>query len=514
MPSIFKITARLLPAFLLLLTACQDLETVNENNPDRSDVLTTGDDLAAVLRGGYLAWWQGVHGERPVLALSVAADAYGLSRGNFGADRLGQEPRPAYNNRTSEEANYREIAEAPWYGCLSAVSSANDVLRALETGVTIDNGAAQDQSIRAAAHFLRGVSWGYLGLIYDQALLVDENTDLGEELAFSAYRDMIDAAEAELAEAAALAESVDFDFSHGYFHGLVLSAEAFARLSHAYTARFLAQWPRTPAENAQVNWQAVADHAERGLTYDFAPEADGNFWRSYQAYAFAETGQGPFWARVDQRLVAAMDPGQPARYPEVEALGEAPLTEPEATSPDRRLQSDFLYLPANNFPVDRGEWHFSHYKHHRNVTQPGFAGDGSSSGPMPVFLAADNELLRAEALLRLDRPGEAISILNNGTRVTRGELPPLNMAAPDSAIDRAIRYERAVELLSTAPMGLWFDRRRWDERQDYRTVDALGGLQTGTPAQLPVPAAELRIHGEDPYNFGGMSDPEGIMRVY
>ena len=499
---------------VLVLSGCQGLDTINENNPDRSDVLTSGDDLAAVLRGGYVAWWQGVHGDEPVLALSVAADAYGLSRGDFGAERLGWEPRPAYNNRTSEETRYRNIVEAPWYGCLSAVSSANDVLAALNEGVTIDNGGAQDQAIRTAAHLLRGLSWGYLGLLFDQALLVDADTDLGGELSFTPYREVIEVAVGELEEAISLAEAVGFDFNHPYFHGVLLNAEQLSQLAHAYAARFLAQWPRTAAENALVDWAAVADHAEKGLTFDFAPVADGNLWRSYQVYAFAATGQGPFWARVDQRLVAALDPGQPARYPEVEALGEEPLPATEANSPDRRLQTDFLYLPTNNFPVSEGEWHFSHYQHHRNVSQPGFAGDGLTFGPMPVFLQADNDLLRAEALLRLDRGAEAVGLLNAGARVTRGELPPLSMAAPDSTIDRVIRYERAIELLGTAPMGLWLDRRRWDERQDYREVDALGGLQTGTPAQLPVPAAELRIHGEEPYNFGGAADPEGVMRTY
>ena len=63
-------------------------------------------------------------------------------------------------------------------------------------------------------------------------------------------------------------------------------------------------------------------------------------------------------------------------------------------------------------------------------------------------------------------------------------------------------------------MGLWFDRRRTGARQEYNAVDALGGLQMGTPAQLPVPATELRIHGMEPYNFGGEKDPEGIVPVF
>lgn len=494
--------------------ACESLDTVNENNPSRDEVLTSGADLTDVLRGGYLAWWQGIHGSHPVIALGVTSDTYGLSWEDFGAFRMGREPRAFYNNRMSEEQDYQQIVRAPWFGCHSAVSSANDVLSALDRGVNIDNGGPQDESLRAAAHFLRGVSWGYLALIFDKALLVDEQSDLNEPLAFTPYPQMVDAAVAELETAILLTESVGSEFIHLYFNGLSLREQEFEQLSHAYAARFLAQWPRTREENNTADWNAVLDHAAMGLDYDFAPMADGGSWQSYQQYAFAETGQGPFWARVDQRLIAAMDPSQPARYPEVAAKGEPPLDNPRASSDDRRLNTDFLYFPDNNFPVDRGEWHFSHYKHNRNKTDAGFAGNGSSDGPMPAFLAADNELLRAEALLRLGRTGDAIAVINAGTRVSRGQLPALPDGAGPGAVEQAVFYERAIELLNTAPMSLWFDRRRLAPRENYLEVTPLGGLQTGTPAQLPVPAGELNIQMEEPYNFGGANDPMGINPVF
>jgi hypothetical protein len=499
---------------LLLAAACEPLDTVNKNDPDRTDIVAAGGDLLAVLHSGYAAWWRGVHEDHPVIALSVAADAYGMAWRDWGANRMGKEPRTAYNNRSAEEVDYKEIAEAPWFGCLSAVSSANDVLLALEDGVSVDNGGPQDRTIRAAAHLLRGLAWGYLGLIFDQAILAEDLIDPTQPLVFTPYPGMIDAAVTELDTAIGIARTAGGDFTHSFFQGLTLRDSAFIELCHSYAARFLTQWPRTATEAGQVDWQAVLDYAEQGLSYDFAPLADGNLWMSYQKHVFAETGQGPFWARVDQRLIAAMDPSQPTRYPEVVAEGEAPLTNPQATSKDQRLQTDFLYLETVNFPADLGEWHRSHYKHNRNQSDPSFAGDGSTGGPMPVFLAADNQLLRAEALLRLNRKSEAIKLINTGTRVQRGQLPPLSEGATPAEVERAIIYERAIELLSTAPMGLWFDRRRTAPRLNYRDVDDLGGLQTGTPAQLPVPADELNIQSMEPYNFGGPNDPEGIEPVF
>ena len=477
-------------------------------------MLDTGADLRAVLTGGYVTWWQSIHDDHPAIALGIAADAYTMSWGNFGAQCMGNEPREAYNNRTTEEADYRKIVEDPWFGSLSAASSANDVFAALGRGITIDHNGPQDASVKAAAHFLRGVSWGYMGLIFDQGLMVDENTNLTAAIPFVSYEDMIAGAVDELDAAIDIAEAQGDNFIHNYFNGLTLSDDQFIALCHSYAARFLAQWPRTQAENAQVDWTAVLAHAEKGITSNFAPLADGRFWVSYQKYIYAEGGQGPFWARIDQRLIAAMDPSQPARYPEVSALGEPPLASPQAHSADARLASDFIFLSTQNFPVERGEWFFSHYKLNRNQRFPDFAGDGISGGPMPVFLAADNELLRAEALLRLQRLSEAVSIINAGSRTQRGQLAVLPAGASAATIEQAIMYERAIELLGTAPMSLWFDRRRIAPRVDHTALDALGGLQTGTPAQLPVPASELKVRSEPPYNFGGPQDPEGVVKVF
>jgi hypothetical protein len=425
--------------------------------------------------------------------------------------RMGDEPRKAYNNRSSEESDYKQVVEDPWYGCLSAVSTANDILGALDRGVTLDKGGDQDRTIEAAAYFLRGVSWGYLGLIFDQATLADETDDITQLLPFTPYKEVILAAVAELEKAIAVAESANDGFFHNYFNGVELDKTSFIQLCHSYTARFLAQWPRTQAENEQADWAAVLEHAEQGIQFNFAPEADGAFWQSYHQLAFRETGQGPFWARVDQRLVAAMDRFQPARYPETQALGEEPIPVREADSKDTRLKTDFFFEFNNNFPADRGEWHFSHYKHNRNITDPGFAGNGSTSGPMPAFRQADNELLIIEAQLRLGKRTVAIDLLNQGTRKTRGNLSPIVNTALPEEVEKEIMYERAIELLSTAPYSLWFDRRRIGPRLPFKEVTPLGGLQIGTPAHLPVPADELAIHGVKPYSFGGSQDPEGIV---
>ena len=498
---------------LYVAVACQDLDTLSGITTSEKNVITTGSDLVSALQNGYVFWWNANHSEFPAVGLGVAGDAYGLGREFFGATQMGIEPRTAFQNSVGAATELRQLVEVPWYNNLAAVTTANDVLSALDNNISIDQNGAQDQSVRAAAHLLRGLSWGYLGLLYYEGMLVNEKEDLNNVILLVPYSDMTQAAVTELEQAIELATAVGDDFVHGYFNGLRLNKSEFLELCHAYAARFLSQTPRTTAENQAVPWEVVFFHASQGLSFDFAPIANGSDWKSYHQYVFAETGQGPFWARVDQRLVAALDPTQPARYPETSRLGEPALTTKKAQSQDARLALDFLFEERNNFEIKNGEWHFSHYKHHRNINQPEFAGNGNNEGKMPVFMAADNALILAEAALRLGQLGEAIRLVNESTRTTRGNLPKLAANATVAQVEQAIFYERAIELLGSAPMSLWFDRRRLAAREPYLMLSPLGGLQLGTPAQLPVPARELLTRDLESYTFGGENDPEGIVPI-
>ncbi|MEL6721288.1 MAG: hypothetical protein AAFP82_21485, partial [Bacteroidota bacterium] len=234
---------------VLLFNACKEIDSINDITPDQENVISTGADLQKTLQQSYETWWQAIHGEHPNLALLVAGDAYGLSRGDFGNVEMGMEPRTNLPNQLSSDATIRAIMETPWYGLLSSVSSANDVLLALDNGVTIDQGGVQDESIRAAAQLVRGLSWGYLGLLFYEGVLVDEKTNLEADLPFVEYMEMVDAAVVELEEAISISESIGFDFFHNYFNGVVLDKDQFGQLAHSYAARFLAQVARTPQEN-------------------------------------------------------------------------------------------------------------------------------------------------------------------------------------------------------------------------------------------------------------------------
>jgi tetratricopeptide (TPR) repeat protein len=481
---------------LSLWTSCEKIEAL----PLNTDELNSRKAVENVLQEGYELWWTANHSPEVVLALSVAGDAYGLSIGNFGTLEMGNEPRKAFDNTVGNA-----VAEVAWFNNLKAVSKANQVMMNVEK-------AFINQMHLASAHFLRGISWGYLGLIFDKAILSEAQNSTDIDQVLVDYQKVIDKAIKELEKAIQLAEE-STGFQHTYFNGVVLDKPKFIALAHAYAARFLTQMARTADEKKATNWESVYYHADRGINFDFAPEADGKTWQSYQQYTFAETGSGPFWARVDQRLVAAMDASQPVRYPEPSNPSQSALPSKRANSMDARLQSDFIFQERIFFKPELGFWHFSHYQHHRNMTDATFSGDGKNGGIMPVFLASDVLLLKAEAALELGGAIEAIGLLNQSARTTRGKWSPLQGRTTPEKIEEVIRYERAIELLGSAPMSLWLDRRRWAKRINIGELDALGGLQVGTPAHLPVPAKELQVHKLEIYTFGGENDLLGIQAI-
>ncbi|MEO1050440.1 MAG: RagB/SusD family nutrient uptake outer membrane protein [Bacteroidota bacterium] len=507
--ALIKIFTLTLSLSLVIVTSCDDLNTQNLNNPDTQRVLASGDDLVGVLAGGYLSWWQANHQSRPGMTLGVASDAISVSWGNFGMRRMSEEPRDAYNNSSAETVDYQDVVRFPWFRNLSAQSISNDVIKAITVdGLSLGNDS-QDQMMLASAYLLRGLSRGYLGLFFDQAYLTEIDSDLTAQLEFSTYTDMIAAAVTDLEEAARIADANSFTMDNSFINGLSLTSAQVSQVANSYAARFLAQSPRTADENANVDWNRVLAFTERGLTDDFAPLADGNQWFGYWRYAHTGASGNPTgsWARLDMRLVSALDPSQPTRFP-VDGSG---LVNPQATSADARLESDFIFVATNNFRPERGLWHFSHYKHHRNITEPSYMGDGIGNGPMPAFASVDNDLLRAEALLRLNRLADAAAVINSGTRVTRGGLPAVGAGDADIILN-AILHERYIEILNTGPGGHFFDRRRIGERLDFNSLDNFGGLQFGTPAHFPVPAVELEVFELTPYNFGGDDDPTGLVR--
>ena len=115
---------------------------------------------------------------------------------------------------------------------------------------------------------------------------------------------------------------------------------------------------------------------------------------------------------------------------------------------------------------------------------------------MPHILAAENDLLIAEALARTGGDLTRAAALVNKTHVGRGGRTPVAATAP--AVLAGMDYERDVELLTSSGAIGWWDRRRLSATM----------FNPGTFRQLPVPARELETLGLPVYSYGGVGQQD------
>lgn len=488
-------------SFILMFISCTDeIDGVtNLNNPDTKLVLAVGSDLNAVVGGGYTTWWQ-ANNRDTYAALAVAADHGTASWGNYGMRALSWEPRNAILNAASwSDVN---VVEQPWQGNYESISSANDVLGAINNdGIEwIEDGVDRTPQVKASAHFLRGLGYGYLGLLFEKGFIVDENTDLSQKLPFVPYKELIAQSIVDLDACIALASSNDFTITDNFINGVMPTSAGLIRLCNSFKARFIVQSARFLDETNAIDWDTIKTLTQNGITEDFGPTGDNGviWWSNVFVFSDSPNGFGDFGGRLDMRVVNLLDPSQPEFYP---ATSGDVLDNPEMTTADARVGDgkDFEFRPDIKFFPARGQFHFSHYISKRYANDDNFS-DGADSKQLKSFMLEDNRLLLAEAQARLDDLGGAVITVNESSRVTRGKLDQLAASASKTEIIDAIFYERYIELFNSACGTGFFDRRRTNQ------------LQVGTFRHFPVPATELQVIEDELYTLGGVTaDPTGVV---
>jgi len=250
---------------------------------------------------------------------------------------------------------------------------------------------------------------------------------------------------------------------------------------------------------------------------------------------------------VNQRVVAELDPSQPTTYTYDCPIAGATCTNPapKPVSADQRYDptpvkdasagalatKDFIYITYDNFNPSRGRYHFSQIGHNRYAYHGDLAADGGGFGTVPFLLAAENDLIWAEALVRQGGAANLVAAANliNKTRVNRGGLPALtgvadvvgsgfaplygattyNATGEAQTLLRAIFYERDIELMNSSSVTPFYDARRLDRFTNF-SVLAANDLKD-SPRQFPVPAKELSALGADLYTIKGTDSLPGAV---
>jgi len=368
----------------------------------------------------------------------------------------------------------------------------------MKEGKKISSNPSINIGYLSMCYFLRGAAMGQIGITFDKAQIVNEETDL-KNLSFQPYNVVIDSAISWLEKSISISDTATFDLGNNIVNGVSLNQKLLNRVCHSYIARFMVLGSRTKAENAAVDWTKVLEHARKGVTEDFGPQGDGNNrWYDEIARFLTNTDNTQyFFCKVDCRLIHLMDPSYPSRYwsnghpRKVHSDKRAG----EAKSDDARLESDFEFSSGIRFYAERGTYHYSHYRFKRydNLRTSGL-------GQMIDISKYENALYAIEAWTMMDEKESAINALNmpNYPRIARGKLPAISVNTDKKTLLNIIFYEREIELLGQGYLTGFCDMRRRDM------------LRKGTPLHFPVPGNELQTLNMDIYTYGGEDNMDGI----
>lgn len=534
---------------LLLLgsmTACMDLNIVDENRPDRERALGGPAEVEEVISGLFFEW----HGAFTLADVAKTYPILGDEVTNTGTQRNVQwsrEPRQRIRNEGAASAEIW-VPRRPWDRFSWTVANASDALREIDRGLrinTVDEGATSTSEntnrARTWAKFFQGLGLGYLAITMDRAPAVTEDSILPtgyddlirwERENIRPWQEILPIGIEALEESIEIARnSAPFSTPSHWVPGQRYDNQQIIELAHTMIARLLVYSARSPEEREAVDWEKVLYHTERGLTYDWGPILEtGVFTDGSYLWRMNNTGSNNVEnvLRASNRLLGYAD--QSGAF---QAWLEMPRDERnrfDIYTPDRRIAGEpeideegtvthtngayFRYLSHNNgMDPSRGTYTFSAYGWWRRANYQD--GVNHQAGHFVLASVDENRLLRAEAMLRLNRVQEAVDLINvtrtrgvklgdeftdsnlppltvNGVPEVDGECVPRTKSGECGTVMDALMWERAVELFGQNPYRAWQDRR------------GFGQLQSGTPLHMPIPARYLISLGMDLYTFGGV----------
>ena len=490
------------------LTACQELTVENQNAPDRERATAQPISAESFVASSFRTWWPVAgHDDYPSWAFSTMADEFTSGFADFGQLELSAQPRSAWNNSPVNARN--NVSETPWYGLYRTISSVNDALIAIDSGLVIED-ADRTGRTQAVGKLMQGISHGYLALYFDSAVVVDEKLSLDTitVIRFQPYPTVAAEAIEQLDSAIAIAARGDFTLPAESWLFQAMTNEEVARLANSFAARVMVYSARTREERAAVDWEEVIRRIDAGVTSDFAPAAQVDIlWDDWKRLiARVRSGPRSDFGRPSAGIYGPADSTEAFR-----TWVNTPLTQRAAfrvVSKDRRVHAAgnptapgkyIGYQSANIGAAARGTWRYSHYYFHRYGT-----GTSWQEGRQAALTVTEMDLLKAEALIRLGRAAEAVELINK-SRVAQGELAPVTIDGPPDepgcvprkldgscgSLWDALRYEKRMEGLGVSGVIAFLDARGWQT------------LPENTILQLPIPGRELETLRLPLYTYGG-----------
>ena len=484
---------------LLFIFSCMDLNVENINAPDADDALQSPSDVESLIGGAYFTFFNATEYWYPTNGLSVLADELTSSWGNAAMQDLSSEPRVAFNNNSA----YIDIdhLNVPW-NLYSAISSVNDGLSVLlseENPLEIGVNGQDNMRAIAFSRFIQGISYCFLGSFFDQGYIIDENTDLTNEISLSSHSEVTTAGIEYLKKCITISEENQFTIPSNWINEMVITNDMLVRICNSYIARYLACSARTPQERENANWGEINSHIDAGLLVDekFGPWSD-NYINWYSDHRYISSYEP--WTRADYKTIGLTDTS--GNY---SAWLNSPVEERNEFlihTADRRITgadgpesegSLFNYVGNSQFLPQRGTYHFSYYvctKYNEYIA--------TGVQQFESLTGRESRLLKAEYLYRQGDLVGAVEIINE-SRVTKGQLAPLTGGEDGADIWKWLKYEKKIETFCHPGLA-FFDRRGWIGDEETGQIT---DLVQGSPLHFPVPALDLELGGITNYTHGG-----------
>jgi hypothetical protein len=547
------------------LAACSDepLAVQNLDNPDVERAYATPDGIEAILRTSFaqiLGATHAVTGDMLWTQSQVLSfESYG-SVANFGMNLRATIPRIPVDNVPGNQTaagNRRDFQELSKRGRQIANGIAA-LDRLLENASSLGSTGANNRA-RAFGFFSLGLANGELSLMYDSVAVSTPAYGSTDSIAAQAIPPLVGYAEgmatalAQLDSALAIATSAEAMASGGFSElddSWIRSADEppytradFVRIVRSTKARLRAGTARTPAERAQgtlaagaegsalVDWNLVLADAENGTTRPVTLDLDANAgwgvpWLNQLAvYSGWHMMPPPIIGMADTsgnyRTWLAQPIGNKLQFlihtPDNRFPKGATRAAQNTASPASSAVLPTIYF-RNRVEGDDtpgAEWANSPYDFVRFRSYR----INSSRGPWHWMTKAEIDMLRAEALIRLNRAPEAMTLVNasrtanglpaftsaTGTApahpggsalscVPQVPTPPATgpqLVAPTAACGNlleAMKWEKRLETLMTGYAQWFLDSRGW------------GDLAEGSTYMWPVPFEEMQSRQSVFYN--------------